>query len=98
MRPIASTGHRFQFEKRGQQFICMHNETLSVAAMCVCNPDRLPFAIDCRDPAQTPTGIVEIVSNYFPTLHCARAVGQVNAVSALISFSAAIDPEFIEGL
>ncbi len=43
---VARTNRRFQFQKRGQLFIRMHNETLSVAAMCVRNPDRLPFAIN----------------------------------------------------
>ena len=32
----------FQFKKRRQLFIRMHDETLSVAAMCVSNPDRSP--------------------------------------------------------
>ena len=36
------TNRRFEFKKRRQQFIRVHNETLSVAAMCVCNPDRSP--------------------------------------------------------
>ena len=36
---------RFEFEKRSQLFIRAHNETLSVAAMCVCNPDRSPLGI-----------------------------------------------------
>jgi hypothetical protein len=30
----------FQFKERGQPFIRTHNETLSVVAMRVCNPDR----------------------------------------------------------
>jgi hypothetical protein len=34
---------RFQFRKRAQFFICTHNETLSVVAMCVSNPDRSPL-------------------------------------------------------
>jgi hypothetical protein len=38
---------RFEFKKRGELFICSHNETLSVIAVCVSNPDRSPFAIDC---------------------------------------------------
>ena len=29
-----------EVNKRGQLFIRVHNETLSVVAMCVCNPDR----------------------------------------------------------
>jgi hypothetical protein len=35
-------GRRFQFHKRRQLFIRSHNETLSVAAVCVCNEDRPP--------------------------------------------------------
>jgi hypothetical protein len=30
----------------GQQFIGTHNETLSIAAMCVRNPDRSPVGIN----------------------------------------------------
>jgi hypothetical protein len=36
---------RFQFEKRSQLFIRMHNETLSVIAVRVCNKDCSPVAI-----------------------------------------------------
>jgi hypothetical protein len=36
---------RFKFHKRGQLFLRMHNETLSVAAMRVNNPDRSPVGI-----------------------------------------------------
>jgi hypothetical protein len=36
---------RFQFQKRGQLFIRVYNETLSVA-MCVRNPDRSPVGIN----------------------------------------------------
>jgi hypothetical protein len=45
MKLAASRNRRFKLNKRGQQFIRTHNETPSVAAMCVCNPDRSPFAI-----------------------------------------------------
>jgi hypothetical protein len=37
---------RFEFQERGQLFIGVRNETLSVAAMCVCNPDRSPVEIN----------------------------------------------------
>jgi hypothetical protein len=37
---------RFEFEKRAQLFIRTHNKLLSVAAMCVCNPDRSPVGIN----------------------------------------------------
>jgi hypothetical protein len=36
---------RFEFKKRSQLFISAHDETLSVTAMRVNNPDRLPVAI-----------------------------------------------------
>jgi len=36
---------RFEFRKRSQFFIGTHNETLSVAAMCVSNPDYSPARI-----------------------------------------------------
>ena len=37
---------RFKFQKRRQLFICMHNETLSVVAVCICNPDRSSFKFE----------------------------------------------------
>jgi hypothetical protein len=36
---------RFQFQKRGQLFIGVHDETPSVAAMRVHNPDRSPASM-----------------------------------------------------
>jgi hypothetical protein len=45
---FCGTNRRFQFQKSGQPFIRTHNETLSVAAVCVCNPDRSPFGINRR--------------------------------------------------
>jgi hypothetical protein len=47
-------------------------ELLSVAAMCVCNPDRLPLGINRRDTAQAPTGFAEIVCDDLSVLHCER--------------------------
>jgi hypothetical protein len=37
---------RFKFNKRGQFFIRVHNETLSVVAVRVRNPDRSPVGIN----------------------------------------------------
>ena len=37
-----SANHGFEFQKRSQLFIRVHNETLSVVAMRVNNPDRSP--------------------------------------------------------
>jgi hypothetical protein len=44
-RRYASTSRQFEFHKRRQLFIRMHNETLSVAPTCVSNADRLPVGI-----------------------------------------------------
>jgi hypothetical protein len=38
----AGSHRRFEFDKRSQLFIRVHNEPLSVAAMRVGNEDRLP--------------------------------------------------------
>jgi len=37
--------HRFEFKKCSQFLIRMHNETLSVMAMCINNPDCSPLRI-----------------------------------------------------
>jgi hypothetical protein len=37
---------RFQFQERRQLFIGMHNEPLSVVAVCVSNRDRSPVGIN----------------------------------------------------
>jgi hypothetical protein len=42
---ISGANHRFKHKKRRQLFIRMYNETLSVIAVCVCNPDRSPVGI-----------------------------------------------------
>jgi hypothetical protein len=40
------SNRRFQFQKRSQLFIRVHNQALSVAAMRVCNPNRSPLRIN----------------------------------------------------
>jgi hypothetical protein len=52
-KPIGSSSQfgallnrRFEFEERRQLFIRVHNETLSVIAMCVSNKDRSPVGIN----------------------------------------------------
>jgi hypothetical protein len=42
----ASANRGFQLQKRGQFFIRTHNETLSIVAMSVCNPDYSPVGIN----------------------------------------------------
>jgi hypothetical protein len=63
-----ATKRRFQFNKRGQLFIGSHNETLSVSAMRISNPDCSPFAVQSCDTAPTPTGFAEIIRDNFPVL------------------------------
>jgi hypothetical protein len=69
MQKIAAPKRRFQLDKRGQFFIRSHNETLSVAAMCVSNEDCLPVAIHARHTAPSPTSSTELVSDDFPVFH-----------------------------
>jgi hypothetical protein len=42
----ATTNRRLGFQKSRQLFIHAHDETLSVAAMRVCNPDCSPVGIE----------------------------------------------------
>ena len=83
MRPTtdATPNRRFQFNKRSQLFIHVHNETLSVAAIRVNNPDRSPVAIGRRNVAQTPTALLEIVGDDFPILHKVRDFASLCCVS-----------------
>ena len=41
-----NASRRFALQKHAQLFIRVHNETLSVVAMCVCNPDRSAVGIN----------------------------------------------------
>ena len=42
---LLGSNRRFQFQKGGQYFIGSDNETPSVVAVCVSNPDCLPVGI-----------------------------------------------------
>ena len=64
-----ATDCRFQFHKRRQLFLRIHNETLRVIAVGANNPNRLQIGIHRGDAAPTPTGFAEIVSDDFPVLH-----------------------------
>jgi hypothetical protein len=65
----------FQFQKRGELIIRTRNEPLSVAGMCVSNPDGSPFGIHGCDTAPTPTGFAQIASDDFPILHSRQFTG-----------------------
>jgi hypothetical protein len=50
----ASANRGFEFDKRSQLFIRVQDETLSVPAMCVCNPDRSPVPSSIRAALARP--------------------------------------------
>jgi hypothetical protein len=54
---------RLKFDKRRQLFIRMRNETLSVIAVRVCNPDR-----NRLDTAPTPTGLLAKQFSIVPSI------------------------------
>ena len=65
---------RFKFQKRRQLFICMHNETLSVVAVCVCNPDRSSFKYRKLRPSPSSNSLcLRLSSDYFPNASSCRA-------------------------
>jgi len=45
-RFVSTPNRRFEFHKSCQLSIRVHNETFSITAMCVSNPDRSPARID----------------------------------------------------
>jgi len=53
-----------RFEKRSQLFIRLHNETLSVVAVRICNKDCLPVGIDRWDTAPTPTALLALARRW----------------------------------
>jgi hypothetical protein len=58
----------FQFDKRHQLFIGAHNETLSVVAMRVNDPDCVPVQIHGGNTDPTPTALLRLsvmISQYF---------------------------------
>jgi hypothetical protein len=65
---MQTPNRRFNFHKRSQLFIRVHNETLSVAAMCTGNEDRSSVAIHSCDTAQLQPALLRlsaIISQYF---------------------------------
>jgi hypothetical protein len=47
VRPrLLIANRQFKFDERSQLFIGVHNEPLSVVAMCISDPDRSPAAQD----------------------------------------------------
>jgi hypothetical protein len=71
----AGANRRFQFHKRGQFFVRMHNELLSVVPMRISYPERSPVGINTlrRSPNSQPRllRLRAIISQYF-TLRLSR--------------------------
>jgi len=56
---LASANTRFEFQKSRQLFIRSHNETLSIVAMRVCNPDRVrPLESIAETQPQLQTALI----------------------------------------
>jgi hypothetical protein len=58
-----------KFEKRSQFFVCSYNETLSVVAVRINNPDCSPARVHSCNTAPTPTGFAQVIGDDFPVLH-----------------------------
>ena len=69
MNRFGHANRRLQFYKRSQLFLRVHNETLSVAAMRVSNPDCSLARIHDCDAAPASSGLAEIVSDDFSRFH-----------------------------
>jgi hypothetical protein len=65
----------------------MHNEALTVIAVCIGNEDRSSVGINRCDAAPTPAGFAEIVSGDFP-VSCSAAQ-TVNLYRRALSLSIA---------
>jgi hypothetical protein len=65
---LAARTHSFEFHKRPQLFISAHDETLSIVAMCVNNPNCSPDGIDRGDATQLQPDALSLsamISQYF---------------------------------
>ena len=69
-----SGNHPREFKKRSLLFVGVHNEALTVAAVCVSNKDRSPFTIHSCDTAPTPTGFADVVGDELLVIHTRRIV------------------------
>ena len=63
------------------------SDRLTVAAVCIDNPDRSTFAIQHGHAAQTPSGLAEIVSDDFPVRQdrCFKAFAAIVSNCFLVS-------------
>jgi hypothetical protein len=66
------TNRLFQFHKRIQLFVRVRNETLPVAAMRVCDPDRSPAESIAETQPQLHPALLRLsamISQYFTRRH-----------------------------
>jgi hypothetical protein len=66
--PQLDTNRALQFHKRSQQFVSVHNETLSIAAMGVNNPDRSPLESTADTQPQLQPALLRLsamISQFF---------------------------------
>jgi hypothetical protein len=70
-----------QLQKRAQDFIGAHDETLSVAMRSTIQIVR-PSESMAETPVPTPTGFAQIVSDYFPNASSCRAYADEKAPTA----------------
>jgi hypothetical protein len=92
----------FKFEKRCQFFIRVHNETLSVVAMRVCNPDRLPGGIIEAELAGMEAEHDALASHIFVSRRSYRNAndtkgGKRREINARLSFNTACELGFRGG-
>jgi len=62
-----------EVEKRGELFVGTDDESLSVAAMCVSNPDRLPARINRWDTAQLQPALLRLSATASQWFNLCRA-------------------------
>jgi hypothetical protein len=59
-------GDKPPFPIRGELFIGVHDETLSIVAVCVCDKYRSAFAVHRCDATPRPSSFAEIVRDSLP--------------------------------
>jgi hypothetical protein len=77
-----TVSRRLKFQKRSQLLFAASDKPLSVAAICINNPDRSPFTIHSRNAAPTPSSLAEIVSDDFPGLDASSSGDPANTLQS----------------
>ena len=61
-----------KFRKQGQPFVATNDKPLTVVAVCVSNEDGSTVGINRCNTAPGPTGLTELICDYFPVPHLER--------------------------